>query len=658
MKFSNRLIELDGQLLPFEKEIQLRMKHLESTTRRLGIRNNDINSFASGHLYFGFHRQEGGWVYREWAPSAKALFLIGDFNGWNRTSHPMKALGNGVWEIVLPGRDTLPHESQVKVCVHSRKGDFFDRIPLYCRRVVALAGTAHYNGQIWAPPKEYQWKNTGFMPSNKAPMVYEAHIGIAGEKKGIAGFSYFTRKVLPRIQQLGYNTLQLMAIPEHPYYASFGYQVTNFFAVSSRYGTPEEFKKLVDTAHGMGIAVLLDIVHSHLAPNTLEGIAEFDGTEYQFCPPGQRGRHPEWGSRLFEYGKGEVLHFLLSNLKYWLEEYHLDGFRFDGMTSMLYHSHGLNECFTHYRQYFSGDCNLKAFSYLQLATQLCRQVNPHCLLIAEEMSGLPGVCLPVRDGGLGFDYRLGMGLADHWAKLAARHPADWDLGELWHEVTSRRPAEKVMGYCESHDQAIVGKKTLMLWLAGESLYHAMSKSNQDAPVRRAVALHKTIRLLTCFFGGEGYLTFMGNEFGHPDWIDLPREGNGWSYFYATRRWHLAEDDSLLFSCLRAFDQRMLALRKEAEPEAPVQLVCHEEKKRLLVVSRGENLFVFYFGEGRGSFTLDLPRRYSEVLLNTEDSLFGGKPASKKLVKIVSDVAGSWRHCFCLPAYSGVVLGQA
>ncbi len=657
MKKKYTILTLDAGLQPYAEDIQLRMRHLQNTSARLRIKENDLSRFANGFQYYGFHKTKKGWVFREWAPAAAKVALVGDFNSWNPAAHPLTALPKGNWEIRLSEQEGLGHLSLVKIVITTKSGEVLYRIPSYCKRVVAETGSTLFNGQVWHSP--YSWGDSAFTPTAQPPLIYEAHIGIASERKTVASFNYFTKNVLPRIHRLGYNTIQLMPIAEHPYYASFGYQVTNYFAVSSRFGTPDDFKKLVDTAHQMGISVLLDIVHAHTAPNTLEGIAAFDGTDYQFCLPGQRGAHPAWGSRLFDYGKTEVLYFLLSNLKFWLEEYHIDGFRFDGVTSMLYHDHGLNQQFTQYKQYFSPNNNLNAVSYLQLATQLCKQVNPNALLIAEEVSGMPGTCLPVADGGLGFDYRLNMGLADYWQALASTPVENWNLGRLWHELTQKRPMEKGIGYCESHDQAIAGRKTLLLWLAQEDLYASMAKDNATKKVQRAISLHTMMRLITCFFGGEGYLNFIGNEFGHPDWVDLPREGNRWSYSYATRRWKLADNPALLYSCLQAFDAAMLALYKEYGAE-PSSLLFHHERQRLLAAKKGNLLFIFNFGDAQQEVQLPVRKQGAALLLHSQWEAFGGPihAPAPEAESLPPKAQSNSAYAFSAPPFSALVLRLA
>ena len=466
-----KILERDPYLADFAGDIELRMRLYRETKKRLLGKEKKISSFANGNLYYGFHQEGDTWVYREWAPGADALALIGDFNGWDRQANPMRRINeNGDWEVRVSG---LEHGSYVKVQVTSGE-QVFDRIPLYIHRVEQDPITHDFRGQIWNPPTPFPWTDQDYKVSKKAPLIYEAHIGMSDEEGHIASYDHFTEEILPRIQKDGYNTIQLMAIMQHPYYASFGYQVTNFFAASSWYGEPEGLKRLVNRAHEMGITVLLDLVHSHAARNTADGINEFDGTTYQFFHEGAEGDHPAWGTKLFDYGKSAVLHFLLSNLKYWLEEYHFDGFRFDGVTSMLYKDHGLGTGFDNYHKYFSMNTDTQAITYLQLANELVHELRKDAITIAEDMSGMPGMCLPIREGGIGFDYRLGMGLPDFWIKTVSKVPDEyWDMGKMWYELTTRRPGEKSIAYCESHDQALVGDKTIIFWLADQEMYWHM-----------------------------------------------------------------------------------------------------------------------------------------------------------------------------------------
>ena len=621
-----RILEIDPYLEPFEKDIELRVKLYKEKRKSLLKDCKKIKSFANGHGYFGFHRTRSGWVYREWAPAADRMYLAGDFNGWNTESCPMTRLENGVFEVELKGKDALKPGQKIQAIVIN--GDrMLRRIPLYATRVVQDPNTYLWCAEIEDVNEKFPWTDGDFVPE-RTPFIYECHIGMAQEKGAVGSYKEFTDNILPRIKELGYNTIQIMAIMEHPYYGSFGYQVSNFFAASSRYGSSHDLKELINTAHSMGIAVLLDVVHSHAVKNTNEGLNEFDGTVYQFFHEGEKGNHCAWGTKLFNYSKNEVLHFLLSNLKYWMEEFHFDGFRFDGVTSMLYHDHGLGSAFTDYSMYFSMNTDTDAVTYLQLANELIHEINPNAITVAEDMSGMPGMCLPIKDGGIGFDYRLSMGVPDLWIKTIKECPDEyWDIGRLWYELTSCRPQEKNIGYCESHDQALVGDKTIMFRLCDAEMYTGMRKFGGNMVIDRGIALHKMIRLVTASLAGKGYLNFMGNEFGHPEWIDFPREGNGWSYHYCRRQWSLVDHPDLRYSELNDFDKAMIRLLKE---EDILSLTAenrwlHQDDK-MLMYTKGDTLFIFNFHPTTSFDGYFVPAgkegRY-KVILSSDDGKFGG-----------------------------------
>lgn len=624
-----KITEIDPYLKPFEEHFDIRMKIYQTFKNRILRPNQKISEFANGHLFFGFHRLENGYVYREWAPAAESLYLIGDFNDWNGTSHPLMPIGNGAWEIILDDVSIDLHNTRVKVKVNS-PGKSIDRIPLYIKRAVQDENSYNYNGIVWLPKEDFKWTDEDFkLKKDDKLFIYECHVGMAQEKEGIGTFKEFTENTLPWVKESGYNAVQLMAIAEHPYYGSFGYHVSNFFAVSSRFGTPDDLKELINTAHSMGIAVFLDLVHSHAVKNINEGINEFDGTVEQFFHTGSRGEHPAWDSKLFNYGKPGVVHFLLSNIKFWLDEYHFDGFRFDGVTSMLYHNNGLGICFDHYGKYFGSETNSEALTYLQLATELVNEVKPFAVTIAEDMSGMPGMCLPIAYGGIGFDYRLSMGVPDFWIKtLKEVKDEDWDLRKMWYELTTRRPMEKNISYCESHDQALVGDKTIIFRLADKEMYFCMNKESDNLIIDRAIALHKLIRFVTISLGGEGYLNFMGNEFGHPEWIDFPREGNGRSYKYARRQWHLVKDKNLKYEFLYNFDKAMIELMKNHSVlgAKDTKNIYIDQEKLILAYKKGDLIFLFNFHptESQPDF---LVRLYEEgnyqVIFSSDDPEFGG-----------------------------------
>jgi 1,4-alpha-glucan branching enzyme len=627
------IVKADPWLEPHAGEIEYRLNRYHDTLQRIKDHYGSFEQFSSAHHYLGINYDAGrkGWYYREWAPGAHGLFLIGDFNNWDRESHPLQKDERGVWEIFLDEdsyQNSFKHGSLVKVLIHSSIGSH-ERIPAYIRRAVQDPVSYDFSGQVWMPPKPYKWKKTNFNLSKiKEPLIYECHIGMAQEKEGIGSYEEFTNNVLPRIQEAGYNVIQIMAIHEHPYYGSFGYHVSNFFAPSSKFGTPEELKKLIDTAHGMGIAVVMDVVHSHAVKNIYEGLSEFDGTDHLYFHGGERGNHSGWDSKLFNYGKWEVLQFLLSNLRYWMEEFNFDGFRFDGVTSMLYHHHGYTS-FDHYGKYFNDEVDRDAVLYLQMANMLIHSIKPDALSIAEDVSGMPGLCRPVEEGGIGFDYRLSMGIPDYWIKLLNdRTDEQWDIHEMWNMLNHRRRHEKSIAYAESHDQALVGDKTIAFRLMDKEMYWHMSVNDDNIVIDRGIALHKLIRLFTIALGGEGYMNFIGNEFGHPEWVDFPREGNKWSYKYARRMWSLVDNDQLKYHYLAAFDKAMIEVIKKhsilsADPAAQLNM---DEANKVIIFERNNLIFLFNFHTSHSipDYRFWVPKKGKyKVVLNSDATEMGG-----------------------------------
>ena len=634
------LVKNDSWLEPFEDAIRGRHEHAIWKLNQL-TRNGKkpLKDFATGHLYFGLHKTPRGWVFREWAPNATEIYLIGDFNNWTiDEKYKCKRIeGTGNWELKLPSK-AMKHGDLYKMKVRWNGGEG-ERIPAWCQRVVQDDTTKIFSAQVWNPEKPYEWKKKSFKPNKNPLLIYECHVGMAQDAEKVGSYKEFTENVLPRVIEDGYNCIQVMAIQEHPYYGSFGYHVSSFFAPSSRFGTPEELKELIDTAHKNGIAVIMDIVHSHAVKNEVEGLGNLAGDPNQFFYPGERHEHPAWDSLCFDYGKDDVLHFLLSNCKYWLEEFKFDGFRFDGVTSMLYYSHGLGEAFCGYGDYFNGHQDDNAICYLTLANKLIHEVNPNAITIAEEVSGMPGLAAKFEDGGYGFDYRMAMNIPDYWIKT--------------------------ISYCESHDQALVGDKTIVFRLIDADMYWHFKKGDENFMAHRGIALHKMIRLVTAAAINGGYLNFMGNEFGHPEWIDFPREGNGWSYKYARRQWNLVDNKDLCYHYLGDFDKAMLKVIKGVRnfQKKPVQEIWHNDGDQVLAFSRGDLIFVFNFSPSR-SFTdygFLVPTGSYEVVLNTDAKEFGGNGLADDSVMHLTNYDPlyvkdhkEWLKLY-LPARSAVVL---
>ena len=623
-----KITQNDPYLAPFEPAIVGRHDYAVAREKELlGTTNSTLSDFASGYMYFGLFKVKRSWVIREWAPNATAMYLIGDFNNWQKNEkYRLQPQENGVWELKIS--EKYIHHGDLYKLIVEWHGGAGERIPAWCRRVVQDEETKIFSAQVWQPEQEYKFRIRKFHPTKAPLMIYECHIGMAAEEEKVGTYNEFRENILPRIAQAGYNCIQIMAIQEHPYYGSFGYHVSSFFAPSSRFGTPEELKRLIDEAHKLGIAVIMDIVHSHAVKNEIEGLGRFDGTPYQYFHGGDRREHPAWDSLCFNYAKNEVLHFLLSNCKYWIEEYKFDGFRFDGVTSMIYRNHGLGQDFKGYEDYYNLNQDGDALCYLTLANKLIHEVNPEAITIAEEMSGLPELAIPFDEGGVGFDFRMAMGIPDFWIKYIKEvRDEDWKAGHIFYEMTNRRMGEKTISYAESHDQALVGDKTIIFRLIDADMYWHMQRGDETFMVNRGMALHKMIRLMTAATINGGYLNFMGNEFGHPEWIDFPREGNGWSHKYARRQWSLVDRKELHYCDLAHFDEEMLKLiRKEYRfSESPIEKVWDNEGDQLVAFRRRDLLFIFNFN-GEKSFTdygILVKKGVYNVVLNTDATEFGG-----------------------------------
>ena len=627
-----RLLD-DAYLKPFEKAIRGRAEHARARAEELTQGRTSLAEWANAHAFYGLHRTKKGWSFREWAPNATSMWLVGDFSDWkiDPRFECFRIPGSDTWGCDVPS-DLIKHGDNYRLEMRW-EGGHGERIPAYARYVRQDPQSNLFCAQVYEPKEKFVWRHKA--PKKPAvPFIYEAHVGMGSEDEKVATYAEFRDNILPRIKKAGYNTVQLMAIMEHPYYGSFGYHVSSFFAASSRFGTPNELKSLIDTAHGMGLRVIMDLVHSHAVKNERDGLSVFDGTDYQYFHSGAKGWHTAWDSRCFDYGKTNVLHFLLSNCRFWLEEYRFDGYRFDGVTSMLFWNHGLGDAFTNYGMYFNGSMDDDAWCYLNLANRVIHETNPDAVTIAEDVSGMPGCAAPAKDCGIGFDYRMAMGEPDFWFRLAEKiRDDDWPMGGLFYELTNKRAEEKVVSYVESHDQALVGGKTFFFTLADAAIYWGMGKDQHGLEVERAIALHKMARLATCALNGGAYLNFMGNEFGHPEWIDFPRQDNGWSYHHARRQWSLRDNPDLRFKPLADFDETMLAalgknLRAGVRGKVlkPIRLLANEPDKVLAFI-RGELMFVFNFHPTQSYADYGVivpPATRWEHLFDSDEVRFGGQ----------------------------------
>ena len=626
MKKKLKIISDDTYLAPFESDILRRIKARDQKKNKLLGSCKTLSEWATGHLFYGAHCDNKNLIFREWAPNAESLFLVGDFSNWKEDcSFEFSALDNGVWELMIP-KEQIHHLDYYKILVTWNGGSSM-RLPSYAKYVTQDEKTNLLCSRLWKPEKSFKFENS--RPVIEEPLlIYEAHIGMATEELKVGSFVEFTKNILPKIAVLGYNAIQLMAIQEHPYYGSFGYQVSNFFAPSSRFGTPDELKMLIDTAHGLGLKVIMDIVHSHAVKNDGEGLNNFDGSDYQYFHQGEKGNHPGWDTKCFDYSKPEVIHFLLSNCHYWISEFYFDGFRFDGVTSMLYHDHGMGDGFSSYADYFNSNVDEDALDYCYLANELLSEILPVPISIAEDMSGMPGLAYPQAGGGIGFSHRLSMGTPDFWIKLIKEYSDEqWDVDQIWYELTNVRWNEGAISYCESHDQALVGDKTIIFRLADKDMYEHFSCKTKNDIVDRALALHKMIRAITLITAKDGYLNFMGNEFGHPEWIDFPREGNNWSYQYTRRQWSLSEKKELCYGKLLAFEQDFLQLLKTHKcfSQQFANKVLSSIDDHVLIIERGPLVFCFNFHPTRSfsGFNFYLSGNCYQEIFNSDKTEYAG-----------------------------------
>ncbi len=660
-------IFLDGDpyLRPYEEILKRRLAQIKEKERDLTRGKSSLADFAFGHEYFGLHFHDNEWVFREWAPNATSIYIICEATHWKEDEAFAfdRINEEGVWEIRLPAT-SLNHRDLYRLRIHWEGGEG-DRIPVYTRRAVQDRKTLIFNAQVWRPPEPYEWQCVTFTRPSDPPLIYEAHVGMAQEEEKIGSYREFKENVLQRIVDAGYNTIQLMGIPEHPYYGSFGYHVSSFFAASSRFGTPDDLKELIDAAHAAGLSVIMDLVHSHAVSNEVEGISRFDGTLHQYFHDGPRGLHRAWDSRCFDYDKYQVLHFLLSNCRFWLDEYRFDGFRFDGVTSMLYFDHGLEKAFTSYDNYFDGNVDEEALIYLALANKLIHEIRPDAVTIAEDISGMPGLAASPEKGGIGFDYRMAMGIPDFWIKLIKeRKDEDWPVSHLWFELTNRRIDEKTIGYAESHDQALVGDKTLIFRLIDSDMYYHMRVEDDNIRVDRGIALHKIIRLITLSTSGNGYINFMGNEFGHPEWIDFPREGNGWSYHHARRQWHLVDDPELKYGFLARLDRDMVLMARRfglLKSQSPHQLYEHSDDK-VIAFERAGLVFVFNLHPSKSysDYGIEVPPGKYKMILDSDAQEYGGHGRLRKDQSHLTFLKKTGDHkrnllSLYLPTRTGIVL---
>lgn len=628
----------DPELAPYRDFFLQRCSRFEQEKTRIEKNFGSLKAYSDIYTHFGPHLIKGKdgnfWRWREYMPHATEIWLTTSKLNFKRNAqYRFTNKGNGEFELTLP-QEALPHGEYVELRVQGpmppQKSDgSIPELPVPMRRVPAFAQWVEQDphvpeqwcARIWAPENPYQFKHhrRGLL---QFPRIYEAHVGMAQSSlqhfgESVGTYDYFRRFVLPRIREDGYTAVQLMGILEHPLYKSFGYQVSSYYAPSSRYGNPDQFKELVDAAHGLGLAVILDITHGHACANTEQGLACYDGSNYFFS-----AKYNQWGTPSFDYGNEMARRFLLSNCRYWMEEFRIDGFRFDAVGNMLYIDHGVNDSFSHVGRCFYGKDgqpreDVYGELYLCLANDLIHNMDEHAITIAEEFSGMPGLTCSPAEGGLGFDYRFAMGIPDFWAK-AIENPKD--MGSMWYEMTNHRPYDRTISYVECHDQCINGDDAMIWRLLGDSMYRYMGASSETWNISRGLAFYRLMRLLTLTAADAGYLNFMGNEFGHPEWLDAEE--------HAHRQWHLADQPDLKYASLAAWDKAQLNIlvgqHLDDFLQQPMFRFIHEDM-RLLAFERGHLLFVFNFHETEPRENLLFavtPGKYIEIL-SSDQKKFGG-----------------------------------
>ncbi|CED82984.1 1,4-alpha-glucan branching enzyme/starch branching enzyme II [Phaffia rhodozyma] len=563
------LIDQDPDLENWDWYLNARFKHFQQSLEKLKtIYPGGLDEFSSGYLKMGLVLHDDNSItYTEWAEGIIEASLIGDFNAFNPSAHLLKHeidehTGSSYWTIHLPvmenGQPQIPLGSEVKIRITLPSGESLDRFPAWVLRATQSQNPPEvlFRARIERLPPIYN----GARPlAPRTPKIYEAHIGAATSKPHAIGtFEEFEKNVLWRVKAGGYNTLQLMGIMEHPYYASYGYQVSSFFAVSSRFGSIASLTSLIDAAHKQGIRVILDVVHGHSCTNDMESLNMFNGTRGMYFSEDSKGDHPIWGTAVNQSWTGN------------------------------------------YGQYFSSDTDHAGVEYFMLANHIIKTLFPFVTTIAEDTAGFPTLALSTDIGGLGFDYRLTLGPAYHLFHLLKTEPddANWSVRDIVASLGNRRLqlGEKTIAFVESHDQCIEGGKTMSQWLFDDEIYTQMSVFQTPTPkVERAMALHKMLRLMVFAFAGEGYMNFMGNEFGHPEWLVFPSVQNGFHTTHCRRQWDLADfSRDLRYRDLARFDREMLEAEERGQwGSAELGHVwTQDEDSRLVVFTRANHLFIF------------------------------------------------------------------
>ncbi|ASU85223.1 1,4-alpha-glucan branching enzyme [Nocardiopsis gilva YIM 90087] len=473
-----------------------------------------------------------GTAFAVWAPGAQGVRVIGDFNHWDGTAHPMRSLGGtGVWELFVP---EVSDGSTYKFQVLGRDGvwrDKADPMAFATQRPPETASVVHTSTHAWG---DDAWlserKNAEWVAR---PMsVYEVHLG--SWRPGL-GYRELAEELVDYVREMGFTHVEFLPVAEHPFGGSWGYQITSFYAPTSRFGSPDEFRALVDALHRAGIGVLLDWVPAHF-PKDEWALARFDGSAQYEHPDPRRGEHPDWGSLIFDYGRTEVRNFLIANALFWLEEFHIDGLRVDAVASMIYLDYS-RESGEWAPNAFGGRENLEALEFLRELNACAYRRNPGIVMVAEESTAWPGVTRPTDHGGLGFGFKWNMGWMHDTLEYLKRDPV---YRQHHHnEITF----SMVYAYSEnyilplSHDEVVHGKASLLYKMPGDEW-------------RRFAGLRALFGYMWAHPGKQ--LLFMGDEIGH---------GDEWSHEHGVQWW-------LLDHCYHQGVQRLVGDLNRAYADTP------------------------------------------------------------------------------------------
>lgn len=484
-----------------------------------------------------------GVAFGVWAPNAKRVSVIGEFNSWDGRRHPMRMLNNsGIWEIFIPG---LQNNDKYKFEIKTAQSTIIQKQDPYGKFAELRPSTASLvydiNRYKWNDKLWYTYLNN--IDKLNIPMnIYEVHLGswkrVEEDDNRFLSYPELTQQLIPYVKEMGYTHIELLPIEEHPFDGSWGYQVTGYYAPTSRYGNPEEFMAFVDACHQNGIGVILDWVPAHF-PKDSHGLARFDGTALYEHENPMQGEHPEWGTLIYNYGRNEVKNFLIANALYWVEKYHIDGLRVDAVSSMLYLNYAKDDGQWIANKY-GGNENIDAVEFLKHLNSIMQEKNPHVYMIAEESTSWPNISKRVEDGGLGFSLKWNMGWMNDFLEYVEKDP----IYKKYHH--NNLTFGMVYAYTEnfilvlSHDEVVHGKKSMLDKMPGDLW-------QKFANLRTAYGF---------MFGHPGKkLLFMGGEFGQfiewnekrpLDWFLLEYEHHQTMLDYVKRLNHIYKENEALW----------------------------------------------------------------------------------------------------------------